>query len=74
MAMNQSDNFFEVFLGIFVFRIQNYMTYVQHQKSCTLPLTPDVADYKLFNSMIFGSLDHIKHLPISELHFSCSEH
>ena len=30
---------FEIFFLIFVFRIQNYMTYVRYQKSCTLPLS-----------------------------------
>jgi len=32
---SKKSNFFSILL----LRIQNYMTYVQHQKTCTLPLT-----------------------------------
>ena len=39
MAISRSKKMFEVFFSIFVSRIPNYMTYVRHQKSCTLPLT-----------------------------------
>ena len=38
MAISRSKIFFKNFFLIFVFRIQNSMIYVRHQKSCTLPL------------------------------------
>ena len=39
MAISRWKNFVKIFLSIFVFRIQNYLTYVRHQKSCTFPLS-----------------------------------